>query len=107
MQRKRTKRLSKQEAKTLLPIVDEFNKVSRALLKLLGKKIEHKEREVARVAVMVRGISKPLAHQNTTINIKTVDLSRSTIKRVGGFFSQKKASTLEEEIKRKRGGFIL
>jgi hypothetical protein len=105
------KRLSKQEVKKILPIVKEFNKLSKSFLKLIGQKIDHKEKEVRRIAVMVRGISKPVAPQHSTVNIRTVDLKKSFIKRATGFFSsekeQKKKITWEEDIKRKRGGIIL
>ena len=38
------KRISPKEAKNLLPMVKEFNKLSKGFLKLLGQKIDHKER---------------------------------------------------------------
>jgi hypothetical protein len=109
MSQKKNKRLSAQEAKKILPIVTEFNKLSKSFLKLIGHKIEHKEKEVRRVAVMVRGFSKPMANQNSTINIRSVDLRKSFFKKAGGLFSSSsdRKLTWEEDIKRKRGGMIL
>lgn len=101
----RKKRISPQEAKNLLPIVKEFNKLSKGFLKLLGQKIEHKEKKVAHIAVMVRGISRPTTPHHNSINIKTVDLDRSVIKKFG--FSSSQPTTWEDDMRRKRRGLIL
>jgi len=101
----RKKRISPQEAKNLLPIVKEFNKLSKGFLKLLGQKIAHKEKKIAHIAVMVRGISRPTNPHHNSINIKTVDLDRAMIRKFG--LSSGQPMSWEDDLRKKRRGLIL
>jgi len=102
----RKRRLSKKEEAQVLPIIKEFNKLSSSFLKLLGQKVDQKERQVAKIAVMVRGVSKPIGNESSTINIKTVDINKTIIKKQGGFSFNKKMDW-EDDLRKKRRGLIL
>ena len=74
------RKLSKKQAKELLPIIKEFNGVAKQLLGLLSSKIQQKEHKVN---VMVSKIGLPQMREEHQIDVKTVgDMSQSFISKI-------------------------
>jgi hypothetical protein len=100
-------KMNKQEAKALLPVLEEFNKLSKSFIKLLSHKVEEKEKQVAKIKVMVTGMSVPKDRMNqSTISAMTVDINDTKVyKRGKGVFKQN--MNWEDDLRQKRRGIIL
>lgn len=101
------KKMNRQEAKTLMPVLEEFNKLSKSFIKLLGHKVEEKEKQVSKIKVMVSGMSLPKDMLNqSTISATTVDINNTQVyKRGKGLF--KTNMSWEDDLRQKRRGIIL
>ena len=101
------KKINQQEAKAILPVLEEFNKLSKSFIKLLGHKVEEKEKHVAKIKVMVTGMSVPKDRMNqSTISAHAVDINNTKVyKRGKGVFKQK--MSWEDDMREKRRGIIL
>lgn len=97
------RKLSKQETQQALPLIKEFNKLSKAFIGLLSQKVDQKRQRVHTLSVMVTGMKIPV-NTHSTINIRTVDMNRTA-------FYRKNKDALgmrwEDDFKSKRRGIIL
>jgi len=96
---------NKQDIKKALPIFKEFNKLSKAFLKLLNQKVAEKEKHISSIKVMVDDMVLP-QESNSTINIQTLDMNNTSVRKKGGFKYNQKMNW-EEDLRKKRGGIIL
>ncbi len=101
------KKMNRQEAKAILPVLEEFNKLSKSFIKLLSHKVEEKEKQVAKIKVMVTGMSVPKDMLNqSTISAQILDINNTKIyKRGKGVFKQN--MDWEDDLRQKRRGIIL
>lgn len=67
------KKLSKQEADDLIPVVKKFNGIAREFLKYLSARVEHKEQKIS---VMVSKIAKPEGDDHS-VNVVNVGASKA------------------------------
>ncbi len=104
--RQRKKRFSKQDAQKAKPIFQEFNKLSKAFIKLLGQKVEKKKKSVHTLSIMVSDMKIPNPYPNSTLNIQTLDMGHTRIKRKGSMSHNQKMSW-EDDVKRRNSGKII
>ncbi|MGE4170590.1 MAG: hypothetical protein AB7F28_07725 [Candidatus Margulisiibacteriota bacterium] len=94
------KSLSKQQVKGIIPFLKEFNGLSRVFISLLNQNVAVKRERVSRIAVMVSDIAKPEVRH--TINIQTVDMRNTTVKRVGETSYNQKMDWEADFLKQRR-----
>jgi hypothetical protein len=105
-QQRKKRKLSKQEAKQSNPIFQEFNKLSKAFIKLLGQKVESKRKSVHTLSVMVSDMKIPTQFTNSTINIQTLDMGKTKVKRKGSMSYNQKMSW-EDDVRKRSSGTII
>jgi hypothetical protein len=96
------RRLNKKEAESLLPVIREFNKLAKAFLSILTKKVEDKER---RIAVMVSTITIP--EKKYQINIQTIDIKNTQVTKKGQFSSNQKMAWEDDVMRNLRRGQVI
>lgn len=99
------KKPSKQELKQSISIFKEFNQLSKAFLKLLHQKVAEKEKHISKIKFMVDDMIIP-QKINTTLNIQTLDMNKTSVQKKGGFKYNQKMNW-EEDLRKKRRGIIL
>ena len=105
MEQKDQKKLSAKETKELLPILREFNKISKSFIGLLKQKVEIKEEQVSTIKVWVSDIKIPKQNESN-INIQTLDIRNTVVRERGkGMFT--KEMDWEDDLKQKRRGIVL
>ena len=72
MSKKRKVQLNKQESENIMPIIREFNKITGAVIGLLGRRVESKERKIS---VMVSQIKRP-DQKTGQIKVETVQFTK-------------------------------
>jgi len=98
------RKLSKNETKKLVPILRHFNSMAKIFINMLNKKIEFEEKRLGNVKTMVSGMAIP--KQNYNLNIHTVDINNTVVKKKGdGSYTQK--MNWEEDFRNRKRGFIL
>lgn len=95
--------MSKADLKKNLPVLDEFNKFSQAFIKMLGQKVEDKRKKVHTLSIMVDGLKIPNRYPNSTLNIQTIDMNKTHIKKKGDWGYTKKMDWEGDYKKRNRG----
>lgn len=106
-QKKRLKKkLGKQQTKTLLPIIKKFNQMAGLLIRSLTQKIEHEERQLSKIRVMVNDIKVPASAFQSNINITTVDIGKTTVKEKGSF-AHNQVMDWEKDLGKRSKGIIL
>ena len=103
-QKNKKKKLNHQQTKALLPIMKEFNRLSKGLIQLLNKRIEKKEKKLNTIKVMVSEFTVPV--KNHSLNIQTVDINKTVIKKKGQL-SYNQSMSWEDDLRKKRRGLIL
>ena len=103
--RKPKRRYTRKEAQQTLPAVRDFNKLASTFLKLLGQKIEQKEKRLNKVSFVVSGFS-PLPKWHNTINIQTIDM-QNTVVRKQGSSSYNQNMNWEDDFRKRRKGIVL
>jgi hypothetical protein len=106
MAEKRKRKLNKQEAKKASSVFDEFNKLSKAFIKLLSQKVETKKKSVHTLSIMVSDMKIPEPYANTTINIQTLDINNTKVKKKGSMSYNQKMDW-EDDVRKKNRGIIL
>ena len=102
----RKQKMSRQDLKKTIPVLEEFNKFSQAFIKLLGQKVETKRKSVHTLSVMVDGMKIPDRYPNSTLSIQTIDINNTRIKRKGdGGYSKK--MDWETDYRKRSKGIIL
>ncbi len=101
-----TKRqLTKQETQQAIPILKEFNKLSKAFIGLLSHKVETKKKRVHTLSVLVNDFKIPV-DTRSTLSITTFDISRTQISRKGsGKFNQR--MKWEADFRKRNRGIVL
>ena len=99
------KQLSSQEAKKTLPLLEEFNKLSKGFIKLLSDQVDTQREKVSTLSIMVNDIKIP--HERThTFDIKTIDIGHTRVSKKGeGSFNQD--IDWESDFRRRNRGIIL
>jgi hypothetical protein len=99
------RKLSRQEAKAVVPAAREFNRLADLFIKLFSQNIEQKEKRLNSVSYMVNGF-KPLPKWHNTINIQSVDLKSSIST---GYLGRSASQTdrWEDDFRQKRKGVVL
>lgn len=106
MAEKKPSKMSNADLKKTVPVLDEFNKFSQAFIKMLGQKVEDKRKKVHTLSIMVDGLKIPDRYPNSTLNIQTIDINDTRIKKKGDWsYSQK--MDWESDFKKRNRGFIL
>ena len=100
------KKLGKHQTRSLLPIVKKFNKMATVLIRSLTQLIAHEERQLSKIRVMVNDIKIPTSAYQSTINITTVDIRKTTISQKGSF-SHNQVMDWEKNLGKKSKGIIL
>ncbi|MDA1354044.1 MAG: hypothetical protein O3A01_06240 [bacterium] len=70
-------KLSKKEAAAMVPAVKEFNGLAKQLVRLLGLKVEKKEKKIS---IMVSRIAKP-DRESKQVNVVSVGISEGFLKK--------------------------
>lgn len=100
------KKLKPGQTKALIPLIKKFNAVANVLINSLNQKLEREKRELAHIRVMVDAITIPEDERNHQINITTLDMGKTKIKKKGNMaFNQ--VMEWEKEMRGKRKGVIL
>lgn len=99
--------MSKQEANTTVPVLKEFNALSRAFIKLLGQRVESKEKRVGKLSIMVTDMKIPLPNEHSTIMVQTIDINDTRIKKKGSRGIIKEKMSWEDDVRRRNRGIIL
>lgn len=98
------KKINRAQAQALLPEVSKFNGLAKALIRLLDGKIDQKDRHLNNIRLMVNKTIK--IDRGSNINITTVDINRTIVKKRGGY-SYNKAMDWENQLKQKKRGIVL
>jgi hypothetical protein len=102
--KKKTKKLSKQDAKKTLPLLKKLNKLSQGFLQLLEKQVSSQREKVSTLSIMVSGMKIP--EQNQTLNVKLIDINDTRgIKKGKGLFNQK--MDWEDDLRHRNRGIVL
>jgi hypothetical protein len=101
------KKLSAGKAKKLTPLVAKFNKLAKLFIRSLNQQIEQKEKELHTIKVMLTDFKPPSQDSSyNSINIQTVDINETTVKRKGEYsFNQK--MDWEQDLRNKNRGQII
>lgn len=99
--------MSKQEASKTVPVLKEFNALSRAFIKLLGQRVETKEKRVNKLSIMVTDMKIPQPNENSTIMVQTIDINDTRVKKKGSWGISKEKMNWEDDVKRRNRGIIL
>ena len=87
-QNQQPKKFSGAKTKALIPVLKKFNAVADTFIRTLSARIGRKEKEIARIAVMVKDIKIP--DRTFNISVQTMDMGNIMVKRKeGGSFKQK------------------
>ncbi len=92
--------MTKQQAKSLIPVFKGFNSVAKVFIQMLSKKIEDKEKHLSKIRVMVNDIALPQNH--SSINITTVDINKTVIRQKGQMSFNKKMDWEEDFLKNRK-----
>jgi len=98
------RKLSKSETKKLMPVLRHFNGIAKVFIRMLTQQIELEEKRLGNVKHLVTGGKIP--KQNYNINIHTVDINNTVVRKKGSF-SYSQSMTWEEDLRKKKRGFIL
>lgn len=101
----RKRKLSKADTKKVMPKISEFNSLSKMLLKLLGQKIDQKEKKLAGIKVMVTDMGRAKIHGGN-ISIQTIDINETRIKKKGDY-SYNQVMGWEAQMRRQKKGLML
>ena len=101
----RKQKLSKADTKKVMPKISEFNSLSKMLLKLLGQKIDKKEKKLAGIKIMVTDMGRSKI-QVGNISIQTIDINETRIKKKGDY-SYNQVMGWEAQIRSKKKGLML
>jgi len=100
------KKLTKQQTKEALPSIKEFNGLAKLFMKLLGQQIEHKEKQMSNIQVLLNDIKLPQVTNRSNINIQTIDMNRTTVKKRGdASFNQ--LMNWEDQMRKQKRGLML
>lgn len=102
----RKRKLSKADTKKVMPKISEFNGLSKMLLKLLGQRIEEKEKKLNNIKVLVTDMGKVSNINRGNINIQTIDINQTRVKKRGDF-SYNQVMDWESHLKRQKKGLVL
>lgn len=100
------KKLSAKKTKELVPVFKKFNSLSKIFIRMLQQKIENKEKEINRISVLVQDFKLPRQDQTHTIDIQTIDIRKTVIRKKGGFAYDQKMNW-EDDLKNRKRGIIL
>jgi len=103
----KSQKMSRQDLKKTVPVLDEFNKFSQAFIKMLGQKVEAKRKKVHTLSIMVDGIKLPDRFANSTLNIQTVDINDTRVSKKGSWGGHKQKMDWETDYRKRSRGFIL
>lgn len=74
------KTITRADAEKLMPLVEEFNKLARFFLKIMNQKIDAREK---RIKIMLDDFAVALPPSYGSINIQTIDMKETVVKRRG------------------------
>ena len=95
--------ISKQDARSLLPMAEEFSRVAKDLIHLLDERIKRKKDHISKVNVFLAGVSLPSrSHQ---LSIQAVDIGSTHVDVKGKGRSTRKMAW-ETQIPRRKGFII-
>ena len=100
------KKLSSKQAKGLLPVFKQFNKIAGFFIKSLNKQIEQKQRRVNQINIVLKDMKLPASTGQHNISIQTIDINDTRIKKKGNHSFNKKMDW-ESDIPSKKKGIIL
>lgn len=99
------KKLNRQESKAVLPVLEEFNKLSKSFIQLLQTKKEKKERSVSTIRVLVGDMKIP-SNDASTLSIRAIDINNTEVRRKGkGKFKQH--INWEDDFRNQKRGKII
>lgn len=104
--KKSQKKLGKHKTRSLIPVLNKFNKMATVLIRSLSQKIAYEEQQLSKIRVMVNDIKIPASAYQSSINITTVDLGKTTIKQKGSF-SHNQVMDWEKDLGKRSKGVIL
>ena len=96
-------KLNQKESDTILPIIREFNKITKAVTTLMGKRVQAKEKKIS---VMVSRIKRP-DQGPSQIRVKSVEFTKGFLnrqKKKKG--KQQNQSEWDDNFSEKRGHII-
>ena len=100
------KKVAKGKTKQLLPIIKQFNSIAHIFIRSLTQKLEREEAQLSKIKVMVSGIKIPESTRNYTINIQTMDMNKTIIKKKGNS-GYNQVMEWEKNLKKQSRGMIL
>ncbi len=100
--KKTRRKYTRDQAKKAMPAIREFNRLAEMFINLLGQKIEQKEQRLNTVSFMVNSYS-PLPKWHNTINIQTVDMKNTIVRKQGDYSYNQKMNWEDDYQKRKKG----
>lgn len=95
-----------QETRKAMPAIKEFNSLSKMFIRLLNTKISQKEKRVGQIKIMVGGMKRPMKGREHLINVQSVDIRNTTIKKKGEYSFRQKMNW-EDGVMKKKHGVIL
>ncbi len=104
-EQKQKKKLSKQDAKSTIPLLKEFNKLSQGFIKLLEKQVSTQREKVSTLSVMITDMKIPDQHHQT-LNVQLIDIHKTKGAKKGkGVFNQK--MDWEDDLRHRNRGVVL
>ena len=100
------RKMTQAEAQKALPSIKEFNGIAGKLLRLLSQKAQIKEKRLGNIRLLLNEFRPPASKNLSTINIQTVDMRNTVIKKGSGF-SYNKTMNWEDDLRQKRRGAII
>ena len=89
MAKNNKKTLSQQDAKNSIPLLQEFNRLSKGFIKLLNNQVTAKREKVSTLSIMVSEIKIP-DNQSRSVNVQMIDINNTKGTKKGeGLFDQK------------------
>ena len=102
MTKKRKVKLNKKESEDILPIIQKFNEITGAVVGLLSKRVERKERKIS---VLVSQIKKP-DKNSSQIKVETVEFSKGFLREQRKKKKKDGDSEWDDRFTEKRGFLI-
>jgi len=102
MPNKKTVKLNQEESEKLMPIIREFNKITRAVNALLGQRVSSKERQIS---VMVSQIKRP-DEKTSQFKVETVKFTKRFLKDQRKKKKKSGESEWDDNFTEKRGFII-
>jgi len=97
-------KLNKKQSKKVVPYVKQFNSLAKIFIESLERKIQAKQRRINKISILIEDIKVP--ESRPTIDITTVDMRKTKIKKKGEASFNQVMSWEDDYIKQRKKWII-